>query len=114
MQAAPALLAVPGNRHDVSPAPKAEAAEGRVLRKRSEFLANFQQNAKIRHVVVGILPCVILTRLNQDVNMAKNANSDTMMLGRRPAVEERQCQRISCFTEKKVQIVVVYLKIPIR
>ena len=69
---------------------RVRTAEKRVLRKRSEFPANFEQNAKIRHVVIGILPCVIITCLNQDANMAKNANSDTTMLRRRPARSRRK------------------------
>ena len=48
-----------------------QTVEESVLQKGSEFLANLERQAKIRHVIFGILPCVIITKLNQDANMAK-------------------------------------------
>ena len=68
---------------------RGRTAEEGVLRKGSEFKANFEQNATIRHVVIGTLPRVSITRLNQDASMATNVMSDTLRLMGSPA----QCRR---------------------
>ena len=62
----------------------------RVLQKGLKFLADLERNAKFRRVSVGILPCVIITKLNLDADIAKTANSDMMMVRRRPARSRRK------------------------
>ena len=57
------------------------------------------ESLRIRRVIIGTLPCVSITSLNQDANMATNANSDTMMLAAQQNVKERWFERISCFVE---------------
>ena len=60
------------------------------MQKGLEFLADLELNAKIRHEIVGILPCVIITKLNLDADIAKTDNSEMMMVRRRPARSRRK------------------------
>ena len=62
-----------------------QTVEERVLQKGSELLANLERHANIRHVMFGIHPCAIITKRNQDANMAEIAKSDRVMLKRHPA-----------------------------
>ena len=52
---------------------------------------------RIRHLIIGTLPRVSITSLNQDANMATNVDSDTLRLMVSPAKCHRWCGRISCF-----------------
>ena len=62
-----------------------QKVEENVLQRGSEFLADLERDAKIRHVFFGIHGCVKITKRNQDANMAEIANSDRVMLKRHPA-----------------------------
>ena len=56
-------------------------------------------------VIIGTLPCVSVTSLNQDAFMEENVSSDMLTLRRSPAkVEEKWCERISCLGKKVFSI----------
>ena len=57
--------------------------------KRADSHADFEQHVIIRHVVIGILPCVMTTSLKQDANIVIIANTDILMLRRNPARSRR-------------------------
>ena len=89
--------------------------EENVLWKGPEFLANLERNAKIRHVILGIHPCAIITKLNQDANMAEIANSDRVMLKRHPAQSRRKrVLKDQLLYWRKKSKLVVCVRIPIR
>ena len=102
----------PGNMRDQrqegqssSPAPKANSqTDGKIPSKSSGSrrgasysgtrgripCRNFlRERVRIRHLINGILPCVSITSLNQDPNMATIADSDTLRLIGSPA----RCRR---------------------
>ena len=62
-----------------------QTVEENVLQRGSEFLADLERDAKIRHVIFGIHGWIIITKRNRDANMAEIANSDRVMLKRHPA-----------------------------
>ena len=71
---------------------KVQAAEERALLEQEErFRAEFslRESARVRHVIFGPFPCVSITRLNQDANMATNVDSDTLRLMPGPAKSRR-------------------------
>ena len=91
-----------------SPAPKAKAhtlteryplkvraVEERALQEQeAEFRAEISLDESVEFL--GTLPCVSMTRLNQDANMATNADSNTLRLMCSPEkVEEKWCERFS-------------------
>ena len=60
-----------------------KAAEEKVLLEHEADLRahiSLGESARTRHVVIGTSPCVSITSLNQDANLATNANSDTLRL----------------------------------
>ena len=62
---------------------KVEAPEGKVLLEKDVDLRaeiSLGESVRSRRVLLGTLPCVSITSLNQDANMATNVNSDTMRL----------------------------------
>ena len=72
---------------------KVQVAEEKVfLEKETEFRADVSSGESIRtrHVIFGTLPCVSITSLNQDAQMSKNADSDTLRLRRSPAKSQRK------------------------
>ena len=72
---------------------KVHAAERRAFLEQEErFRAEtfLWESVRIRHVILGTLPCVSITSLNQDGHMAKNADSDTLRLMDSPAKSQRK------------------------
>ena len=72
-----------------------QVAEGKVLlEQETEFRADISSGESVRncHVIIGTLPCVSVTSLDQDAHMAKNVDSDTLRLMGSPAkkVEEKK------------------------
>ena len=62
---------------------KVQASEEKVyLEKEAELRADISlgESEPIRRVIIGTLPCVKITSLNRDANMAKHAYSDTLRL----------------------------------
>ena len=60
------------------------------------------ENARTRRVIIGTLPCVSSTSLNQDASMATNAIFDMLGGGGREAQARsgrKVVERISCLTE---------------
>ena len=90
-----------------------QRVEEKVLQRGWEFLADLERDAKIRHLIFGILPYVIITKLNRDANVAEIANSDRVMLKRHPAQSRGKRvlkdQLLYCREKYKLD-----LKIPIR
>ena len=82
------LLLRPKRRHRLTR--KFRQAEEQALRNGTDSHADFERNAVFRHVMIGILPCVIITSLKQDANMVAIANTDTLMLRRSPARSRRK------------------------
>ena len=81
--------------HSSSPAPRAKAQDWRantlqrlrsqrraLLEREERFRAKIfiGESVRIRHVIVGSLPCVSITSLNQDANMATIVDSYTLRL----------------------------------
>ena len=70
--------------------------EGKV-RKRAKMTS--KELVRIRHVNVGILPCVKITNLNRDANSATNVCSDTEADGSPVKSRSKVVGRISCFSK---------------
>ena len=71
-------------------APKVQAAEGKVFLEREAGFRDeisLGESVRTRRIIVDTLPCVSITSLNQDVHVAKNADSDTLRL----MAEEKVC-----------------------
>ena len=61
------------------------------LVKEDELRADIKvESVRARHVIVGTLPCVSITSLNQDAKTAKNADSDTLRLYGQPS---KKCKK---------------------
>ena len=60
------------------------------------------ESARARHVIVGTLPCVLITSLNQGAHVAKNAESDMWRLMGSKAKKSKKsgCERISGFIKR--------------
>ena len=72
---------------------KVEVAEEKVLLEpEAEIRADISlgESVRTRHEIIGTLPCVSITSLNQDVNMATNVDSDTLRLMPSPAKSQRK------------------------
>ena len=79
-------------------------------------MPKFLQGESVRcgRVILGTLPCVLITSLNQDANMATNANSDTMRLMGSPSKTSKKrsvalledsytiCLCVSRFSSEKI------------
>ena len=63
-----------------------------LLEQEAGFRADISLMKSVRtcHVIVGALPCVSITSLIQDANMAKNADSDTLRLMGSPVKNRRK------------------------
>ena len=73
------------------------------------------ESVRIRHVILGTLPCVSITSLNQDANMATNADPDTMRLKGSPAKKsEKSCVKVQLPCSRSLHNWIVCLKILIR
>ena len=62
---------------------KVHVAERKVLlEQEAEFNAaiSFGESARIRHVIIGTLPCLSITSLNQVAQMEELVSSDTLRL----------------------------------
>ena len=71
---------------------KVQASEEKVvLQQEARFRAEISlgESLRTRHVIFGTFPCVSIARLNQDANVAKNAESDTLRLTGSPAKSRR-------------------------
>ena len=77
---------------------KDQAAGEKALRvQAAEFRADIGESVRTRHVIIGALPCVIITSMNPDATMATDAISDMLRrMGAQQKVEEIWCERISC------------------
>ena len=70
-----------------------QASEEQVfLEKEAEMRADIssRESARTRHVVIGTLMCVSISSLNQDANMAKNVDSNTLRLMGSPVQSRRK------------------------
>ena len=73
--------------------PKVQAAEERaLLEQEAEFRAEIllEESVRIRHVIFGTFPCVLITSLNQDAHLVINADSDTLKLMDSPAKKSKK------------------------
>ena len=60
-----------------------------------------KETVRVRHVILGIFPCVNITKQNRDANVAKRAYSGTLRLTVSPEkVEEKWWRRICYFIEE--------------
>ena len=50
-------------------------------------------SVRICHVIIGTLPRVSITSLNEDANMATNVDSDMLRLRRSPSKSQRKVER---------------------
>ena len=62
-------------------------------RKDSVPIISLGESVRTRRAIIGTLPCVSLTGLNQDAHVAKNANSDTLRSMGSPARSQRKVVR---------------------
>ena len=80
-----------------------QRVEEKVLQRGWEFLADLERDAKIRHLIFGILPYVIITKnwIVMQIWPKLPIPTEWCWRGTQHKVEERECWRISCFTEGK-------------
>ena len=94
---------------------RVRAAEEKALWKEGDSHADIEKNVRIRHVIVGTLPCVKITGLKQDAKKAQIAISDIMRRRRSPARSRRkEVRKDQLLCWRRQFSWVVYLKIPIR
>ena len=75
--------------------------------KKPSKVSSRREGVRTRQSIIGTLPCVSFTSLNQDALMAKNADSDTLRLMGSPSKKSKK-------NDVKLYNWVVCLKIPIR
>ena len=68
--------------------PEAVVLQDRNIKKRADF--TLKETARIRRVIIGILPYVKITKLNRDANSAISAYSGTLRLTVSPAKSRRK------------------------
>ena len=67
------------------------AGERALLEQEARFRAeiSWEESVRTRHVLIGTLPCVSITSLNQDAHMATNVISDTLRQKESPTESRR-------------------------
>ena len=91
-----------------------QTVDEKILRKGLEFRADLERDANMRHVIFGIHPCAIMTKLNQDAHVAKNPYSDSDAEEAPARSRRKRVLKDHLPHWRKKSKLVVCLRIPIR